>query len=557
MKSSLLSCLLLLLVLLGTTFSEKKAVPLATGESHLIVGTTSQAAIDAGKRILDMGGTAADAACATALAQVVECGGCYVSAAGIMSVMYYDNANKQVRYLNACFHVPLNETEPATIPTRETPSGRATLVPGFMSGIQNLHDRFGNLPRTVVFSPAIDRARNGFPIGKILGAMIPFKKDMLSRFPETKRVFFREDGRNYEYGEHFSQPEMAETLRKVAEQGASYMYTGDWGKKFVAAVQREGGKITEADMRNYTAYWEDPLSAKYGEYEVFVPGLSSGGGPSMQEAVRMMTKVNFKKSGHYTKSAESLYWMMQISHNQVLGFIPHNRLEQFEGLRLLPFDRTKPETTEAIWQKMQAGSWPFTPEKKIDMPTNHSDGIVVVDKFGNWAAITHTINTENWGSTGLFVDGVSIPDAACYQQKMLASTGPGRRFADPMCPIIVLQDGKPILASSAIGSGLHQKSMQILSSVLDFDYDAQEAVEAPAFMLASFASDRPTGEIEENTFDKQLIEQVQKRGQEVESNNNADSSRRRGYWVGIQYQPGMKRYIAAGTRQLPSVAAGQ
>jgi gamma-glutamyltranspeptidase len=70
-------------------------------------------------------------------------------------------------------------------------------------------------------------------------------------------------------GDWFRQPELAETLRQVVTQGASYIYTGDWGRKFVAVVQREGGKITLEDMNLYHAIWREPLQTGYREFAVF------------------------------------------------------------------------------------------------------------------------------------------------------------------------------------------------------------------------------------------------------------------------------------------------
>jgi gamma-glutamyltranspeptidase/glutathione hydrolase len=96
-----------------------------------------------------------------------------------------------------------------------------------------------------------------------LNFWINTRKDVLSRLPETKRVFTKQDGEFYKAGDIFKQPQLAETLRKIAAQGTDYIYQGDWAKKFVAAVQSEGGKMTLADLKAYRPIWSEPLQTSY------------------------------------------------------------------------------------------------------------------------------------------------------------------------------------------------------------------------------------------------------------------------------------------------------
>ena len=145
---------------------------------------------------------------------------------------------------------------------KPNPSGRTALVPGYMAGVEAAHRRFGKLPFKSIFAPAIDIAEKGFKLEPAMDVMIYTRKDILSRLPETKQIFLRgEDGNFYRAGDVFRQPELAATLRAVSEQGSSYMYIGYWAKKLVAAVQRDGGKMTMEDLRNYRAIWSEPIAA--------------------------------------------------------------------------------------------------------------------------------------------------------------------------------------------------------------------------------------------------------------------------------------------------------
>ena len=170
---------------------------LAEGREGLVVGLTGKRAVHAGLEILKQGGGAADAATATAMVQIVEAAGSYVSFAGIFSMVYYDASTKQFHYLNAGFNTPIEETDPLSIPKMDPltgggpPSGRTALVPGFMAGVQAARDRFGKLPMARIVEPAIALADDGFEVDPQLVAWIAFRKGVLGRLPETKRVFTR------------------------------------------------------------------------------------------------------------------------------------------------------------------------------------------------------------------------------------------------------------------------------------------------------------------------------------------------------------------------------
>ncbi len=217
---------------------------LAEGRNGLVIGLTGQRSVAVGLEILKQGGSAVDAAMATSLTQVVEAAGSYISFAGILSMMYYDASTGRVQSLNACYNTPLEEKDPLSIPKLDpfaggaAPSGRAVLVPGFMAGVGAAHARFGKLPLARLFEPAIQLAEDGFEVDSSLAGYIQFRKDVLSRLPETRKVFTKENGKLYERGDLFRQPELAATLRAVAAHGTSYLYSGDWAERFVAAVRQ-------------------------------------------------------------------------------------------------------------------------------------------------------------------------------------------------------------------------------------------------------------------------------------------------------------------------------
>lgn len=243
---------------------KRSALPVnPEGTNGLIVATTAGKALQAGLAVLKEGGSAADAAITTALCEIVHVGGSYVSFAGPMMLVYFDSQSGTVHYLDAEYATPLQEEDPQSIPSR---GGRTVLVPGFMSGVQAAHDRFGKLPFKRLFEPAIAMADKGEIVNPVMEWWINSKKSVLRRYPETKRIFTKPNGKFLATGDLFRQPELAETLKKVASQGASYMYTGDWGRKFVAVVQRETGKITLDDMKSSMRFGETLSRQIFGNF---------------------------------------------------------------------------------------------------------------------------------------------------------------------------------------------------------------------------------------------------------------------------------------------------
>jgi gamma-glutamyltranspeptidase len=135
---------------------------------------------------------------------------------------------------------------------------------------------------------------------------------------------------------------------------------------------------------------------------------------------------------------------------------------------------------------------------------------------------------------------------------------PGNRLPDPMCPLMVLEGGKPILGSSAIGGGLHQRTLQVLSSVLDFGMDPQLAVEQPAFLLPAFSSGPGTAQVEKGPFDSKLLAAVRAMGQPVKKVSTEQATAYRGYWVDVHVEArgGLRRGVGTRKAPFPSVAEG-
>ncbi len=147
---------------------------LVTGSAGMVTATMGAPAVRAGLEALKQGGSAADAAMVTALAQVALTPGDFITYAGILTMVYYDAATGEVYSMNAAYNAPRDEKDPLSIPAQGsgTPSGRATLVPGFMAGVEAAHKRFGKLPFETLFEPAIYFAQEGFRLDPFRAGLI-------------------------------------------------------------------------------------------------------------------------------------------------------------------------------------------------------------------------------------------------------------------------------------------------------------------------------------------------------------------------------------------------
>ncbi len=530
------------------------------GRNGMVVGTTGAPAVREGAKVLREGGTAVDAALTTALTQIALAGGSWVSYAGFMTLVHYDAASGKVEAMNAGFNTVKGETDPLTIPPMGTPSGRTALVPGFMAGVEATHRRFGRVPFARLFAPAIEVAERGIPVDRMLGGMIAQRQPVLGRLEETRRVFTKANGEFYSAGDHFVQTELAATLRRVAAEGAAYMYRGPWAERLVALVRRDGGHMTLDDMASYHVIWGSPVRTTIREFDVYATDLPNLGGINTLEALNLIEAANLGSRPHYSTSAQALYDLMQISRvPNVLapaamgGTSPELIAKYFPKLEPAPGSLLSKDAARAAWATLSGPGWKSLDStlrarsatensevvegilKSVRRPPSHSDAVVAVDSAGNMVALVHTINTVTWGTTGIFVDGISIPDAATFQQLSIKAVGPGNRVPEQTNPLLVLKGGRPFLASSSIGSGLFQTTLQSLHNVLDFGMDPQAAVDTVQFLKNEWLpKESHIITVAPGAFTPALLDSVQAKGQPVREAAPAGQSLLRGYWVGIK-----------------------
>ena len=501
------------------------------GKSAIICDTGSPIAVSAGMEALKKGGTAADAAATVALTEIATQLGSFISYAGVLQLVYFEAKADKVYSLGAGWNSYRGESDANSIPASQLQlpglssgavigsgsEGRKTLVPGFMAGIEAMHKRFGKLPFAQLFEPAIWYAQNGVTVTPLLSAYFSRYGKFLARTPEGRQFVSQAGSEFPRAGDRFVQLALAETLRGVAKHGAEYMYTGPWGKQFVSAVQSNGGKVTMADMEAYQATWQEPAVTAFREQRVFAPGGSNDGGQAVLEALNFAEEMKLDQRQPYWKDPEVFSRLSRILQFAAVGAYATPEATAFQRehkLSFSPADRATKAYAKAMVPLLEEKQ-PFPPEAPN---SNHSAGVVVVDRWGNVAALVHTINTAPWGTTGIVVGGVPLSDAAGFQQNRLLKVKPGDRIPDDMAPVIVMEANKPALAVATVGVSLVPETVRIILGTFGNHADATTLLSTPP-LLYNYAAPA-SGEsyiwkkqlVPVGAYDSEFLKQLQSMG---------------------------------------------
>jgi gamma-glutamyltranspeptidase/glutathione hydrolase len=548
----------------------------------MVAATSEPVAIHAGVEALRQGGTALDALLTTTLTQIVLQAGSGTSFAGQMTLLYYEAATGKVHGVDGSFDTVRDETEPLSIPTVDSVSGRAVLVPGLMAGFDAAHRRFGKLPLATLLQPAIHFAERGFLVDARMARRLQSRAERLNALPTARRVFSRSDGTLLREGDTLRQPDLAHTLRQVAARGVAYLYQGDWARALVDTVRAYGGRLGLADLQAYQPVWAEPVATSFrGRYTIVAPGAPSFGGVSMAEAFNLLELADLPRVGHYGASPAALATMLSVSQvGEMLGQpmagapVPAEVLRRhFPGADLSPAARITKDHARMLWATMQRADWPAFRAEAIAGRRQGSEmieklltgwgrrrpqrtaGVVAVDEAGNVAAVMHSINSSFWG-TGLVVGGIAIPDPGGFQQYLIASVGPGAKLPEPDNPLIVLADGKPVLASSCVGAGIHEVAIQGVIDVLDFGMTPAQAVLMPA-LRKNWPLDEPLRlPAGERGFPDSTLRALGRYGLAVEAISGRQGLSLAGYWVAIGIDPATRRLRAGLTPGFNSGAEG-
>jgi gamma-glutamyltranspeptidase/glutathione hydrolase len=420
-----------------------------------------------GHSILDSGGNAFDAFVAVVAAQNVLCEGAS-SLAGPLGVLVRTGSDGRVRYLDAEFNDPL---DPNWAWSPDMPKdGRSVLVPGAPAGLEALARDHGTRPFAELLEPAIRLARDGFPVYNMLAKFISFRTETLRRSEYGQRTFFSPRGRPLRVGQTIRQLELASFLSRLGSEGSAYVYSGDWGKEFLATVGADNGVLTEADLQAYHVDWHEPWTATYRGLTFSSSSAYTYGGLWVLLALKTLEHGSLVVDPHYSANADLLELMVRVARE--VWAEPWLLDAQALENRPLVQSLLTAEYTSTIWGRVQGQP----PGPTGPAPGSHSYHVIVVDKDGNAVSGTTTIEADPWGE-GVFVQGVPLTTAGVTP----LNTAPGKKRRSPMSIHFAFQGDRLRFAIGGYSSSVVEAVFQFFVNLIDYGLPIDAAVSLPRF----------------------------------------------------------------------------
>ncbi len=508
-----------------------------TTAQEWMVAAANPLAVEAGAKVIEAGGTAADAMVAvqTVLGLVEPQSS---GLGGGSFLVWYDGETGEITTLDGRETAPVdatpqyfqNDAGEALDFFDAVVGGRSVGTPGTPALLEAAHERWGKLGWSTLFDTAIGLAEVGFTVSpRLAGLVADEPEDRLRRF-ETTAAYFYPSGEPIQAGDTLTNQDYANTLRAIAEGGADAFYTGEIAADIVDTVRSaEGnpGLLSQTDLALYEVVERPAVCADYREAQVCGMGPPSSGaltvgqilgmldsydlaslGPDSAEAWRLIgdaSRLAFADRGRYM--ADSDYVPMPTE-----GLVDPSYLS--DRAELLAGDDALPEVSAGEPEWSHALLW--GDDVSLELPsTSH---ISIVDPFGNALSMTTTI--ENGFGSRLFVRGFLLNNELTDFSFETHDEGrpianrvePGKRPRSSMSPTIVLREGKPVLVvGSPGGSRIIGYVAQAIVNHMDFGMDVQQAVAAP-HLVNRFG----TFDLEEGTSAAVLAGPLQDLGFETE-----------------------------------------
>ncbi len=523
-----------------------------------VVVTVSQPASEAGRAILQKGGNAVDAAVATAFALAVTHPAAGNIGGGGFMVVHPPKGQPQV--------IEYRETAPAA--AHKTMFGkdasayghRMVGVPGMVRGMALAHQKFGKLPWRTLVMPAVGLAEDGFVLDRHHAESLNRVVAAASEFTELGRVFGRADGKNWNAGDRLVQPDLAKTLRLIAEKGPDSFYAGPIADLIVAEMKAGGGLISKFDLAGYKAMLREPIHGIYRGYDVYGPPPPSSGGICLVQTLNVLE--NFDLTKHARLSPETLHLEAEAMRR---AFCDRARFLGDPAFVKIPSHLTTKAYARKLVGEIDLAKATRSDELAKDIPlagegesTTHFS---VIDKDGLAVANTYTLE-HSYGSrvvvkgAGFLLNnemmdfnrrpGVTDRKGAIGTDANLIA--PGKRMLSSQTPTILAKDGKVVLVTGSPGSRtIINTVLGIVVSVIDYDMPIGEAVNAPRLHHQWFPDEVRLEKMSEHVSAVAGLRKLGHRVVNTPSQGDAHS-----IWV----NPKTGGYVGAADKRLSGFAAG-
>ncbi|HZJ59192.1 MAG TPA: gamma-glutamyltransferase [Chitinophagaceae bacterium] len=474
-------------------FSIQKKIVCANGA----VVSAHPLASKVGVEILRQGGNAIDAAIATQLALAVVYPNAGNIGGGGFMVARLNNGKllaldyRETAPLHADRDMYLDEH--GNVEDGKSLNGHfATGVPGTVAGLF-ASAKYGKLSFAKLIQPAIDLAERGFVLTENEAISFNSIQKDLKEYNTVMPVFVKETG--WKTGDTLVQVDLANTLKRIRDEGEKGFYEGETAKLIVEEMKRGGGIITPQDLKNYRAKFREPHVFDYKGYKIVGMPMPSSGGILVHQMMKMIEDKNIGAMGFQT--AASVQLMAEVERRafadraEYMGDadfykVPEKMLVRDEYLKERMKDYVAGIAGDS--KKIQPGDLP----KKESEETTHFS---VIDKEGNAVAVTTTLNNSYGSKTvvagaGFFLNDEmddfsakpGVPNLYGAVGGEANAIAPGKRMLSSMTPTVVLKNDKPYLVVGTPGGTTIPTSVfQTLVNVLEFNMSTEDAVYKPKF----------------------------------------------------------------------------
>ncbi len=483
----------------ATGYIEKKAF---TASEYMVVAANPYASW-AGKRMIEQGGSAIDAAVAVqAMLSLVEPQSSGIG--GGAFILYWDNENKVLHTFDG------RETAPEAVNAHwfmqgnepmdwldAVVGGKSVGVPGALKALELAHGEFGQLDWKTLFTDTIELANKGFPVSPRLAKLVALDYHPgLKEFPASATYFFP-GGNPLKEGYVRTNRKLAKSLTGIAENGSDYLYTGPLAEKIVKAVNASPinpGKLSVDDLAAYQAIKRQPVCGNYREKRICGMAPPSSGGINVYQILKLLEGHNLNEYG-----PDSTEFANVFAQASALTYADRERYVADTDFTHLPYAalinpaylarRAQSIQADAKWQTARPGA----PYAQAQITTGMSgeqpntSHISIVDKNGN--AISMTTSIEFMFGSGLMVGGFMLNNQLTdfsfvptkHRFPVLNRVEPGKRPRSAMSPTMVFdQHGKlEMVVGSPGGSRIISYVAQTLIGVIDFGLDMQQAINLP------------------------------------------------------------------------------
>jgi gamma-glutamyltranspeptidase/glutathione hydrolase len=430
-------------------------------------------------------------------------------------------------------------------------------VPGTVAGLSYALEKYGTMSWKQVVTPAIKLAEQGILVSYDLSENLKSRKAWLTSNKATAEAYFKTGGESYQPGETLVQPDLAWTLKRLAEKGPSEFYQGEIAKRIVKDMAKNGGLITLDDMANYKVAQREAITTTYNGYQVASMPPTSSGGVHIAQMLNILEHFPIKEMGYGSADATHLLSeVMKLAYadrSEYLGDPDHFNVP-IKGITSKLYAKELANKISLSKAKPSSEIKPGNPAPYESPDTTHFS---VMDKYGNAVSNTYTLNFS-YGS-GIVIPGTGIlmnnemddfsskpgvPNGFGLIGGEANSIQPHKRPLSSMTPTMIFKDNKPyVVTGSPGGSRIITTVLQVLINVMDHDMNIAAAVHAPR-VHHQWLPDRL--ELEPG-FSPDTLKLLQGKGQNIKQGKTMGSVQSIMYQNGLFYGVSDPRRPDAGT----------